>query len=103
MKFPAPVIDVAIEPKTKADQDKLGIALAKLAEEDPTFRVHTDAETSQTIISGMGELHLEIIVDRMMREFKVDANVGRPQVAYRETISKRVDKVEGQVHPPVGR
>jgi elongation factor G len=96
MKFPAPVIDVAIEPKTKADQDKLGIALAKLAEEDPTFRVHTDAETSQTIISGMGELHLEIIVDRMMREFKVDANVGRPQVAYRETIKKRVDKVEGK-------
>jgi len=96
MKFPNPVIDVAIEPKTKADQDKLAIALAKLAEEDPTFRVHTDAETSQTIISGMGELHLEIIVDRMMREFKVDANVGRPQVAYRETIRKRVDKVEGK-------
>ena len=96
MKFPAPVIDVAIEPKTKADQDKLAIALAKLAEEDPTFRVHTDAETSQTIISGMGELHLEIIVDRMMREFKVDANVGRPQVAYRETIKKRVEKVEGK-------
>jgi elongation factor G len=96
MKFPAPVIDVAIEPKTKADQDKLGIALAKLAEEDPTFRVHTDAETSQTIISGMGELHLEIIVDRMMREFKVDANVGRPQVAYRETIRKRVEKIEGK-------
>src|SRR5688500_10021337 len=96
MKFPAPVIDVAIEPKTKADQDKLAIALAKLAEEDPTFRVHTDAETSQTIISGMGELHLEIIVDRMMREFKVDANVGRPQVAYRETIKRRVDKVEGK-------
>ncbi|MFL5560460.1 MAG: elongation factor G, partial [Gemmatimonadaceae bacterium] len=83
MKFPTPVIDVAIEPKTKADQDKLGIALAKLSEEDPTFRVHTDEETSQTIISGMGELHLEIIVDRMMREFKVDANIGRPQVAYR--------------------
>jgi elongation factor G len=96
MKFPTPVIDVAIEPKTKADQDKLGIALNKLAEEDPTFRVHTDAETGQTIISGMGELHLEIIVDRMMREFKVDANVGRPQVAYRETIKKRVDKVEGK-------
>jgi elongation factor G len=91
-----PVIDVAIEPKTKADQDKLGIALNKLAEEDPTFRVHTDQETGQTIISGMGELHLEIIVDRMMREFKVDANVGRPQVAYRETIKKRVDKVEGK-------
>jgi elongation factor G len=96
MKFPAPVIDVAVEPKTKADQDKLGLALAKLAEEDPTFRVHTDAETSQTIISGMGELHLEIIVDRMMREFKVEANVGRPQVAYRETIRKRVDKIEGK-------
>src|SRR5688500_2329469 len=96
MKFPAPVIDVAIEPKTKADQDKLAIALQKLAEEDPTFRVHSDPETSQTIISGMGELHLEIIVDRMMREFKVDANVGRPQVAYRETIRKRVEKVEGK-------
>ena len=96
MKFPAPVIDVAIEPKTKADQDKLAIALQKLAEEDPTFRVHTDPETSQTIISGMGELHLEIIVDRMMREFKVDANVGRPQVAYRETIRKAVNKVEGK-------
>src|SRR5512138_1456151 len=96
MKFPNPVIDVAIEPKTKADQDKLAIALQKLSEEDPTFRVHTDAETSQTIISGMGELHLEIIVDRMMREFKVDANIGRPQVAYRETIKKRVEKVEGK-------
>ena len=96
MKFPTPVISVAIEPKTKADQDKLGIALNKLAEEDPTFRVHSDQETAQTIISGMGELHLEIIVDRMMREFKVDANVGRPQVAYRETIRKRVDKVEGK-------
>jgi elongation factor G len=96
MKFPNPVIDVAIEPKTKADQDKLAIALQKLAEEDPTFRVHSDPETSQTIISGMGELHLEIIVDRMMREFKVDANVGRPQVAYRETIKKRVEKVEGK-------
>jgi elongation factor G len=96
MKFPAPVIDVAIEPKTKADQDKLAIALMKLSEEDPTFRVHTDPETSQTIISGMGELHLEIIVDRMQREFKVDANVGRPQVAYRETIKKRVEKVEGK-------
>jgi elongation factor G len=96
MKFPAPVIDVAIEPKTKADQDKLAIALQKLAEEDPTFRVRSDAETGQTIIAGMGELHLEIIVDRMMREFKVDANVGRPQVAYRETIRKRVEKVEGK-------
>src|SRR5215204_4102050 len=96
MKFPNPVIDVAIEPKTKADQDKLAIALQKLAEEDPTFRVHTDPETAQTIISGMGELHLEIIVDRMQREFKVDANIGRPQVAYRETIKKRVEKVEGK-------
>jgi elongation factor G len=96
MKFPAPVIDVAIEPKTKADQDKLAIALQKLSEEDPTFRVHSDAETAQTIISGMGELHLEILVDRMQREFKVDANIGRPQVAYRETIKKRVEKVEGK-------
>ena len=96
MKFPNPVIDVAIEPKTKADQDKLAIALQKLSEEDPTFRVHSDPETAQTIISGMGELHLEIIVDRMMREFKVDANIGRPQVAYRETIKKRVEKVEGK-------
>jgi len=96
MKFPAPVIDVAIEPKTKADQDKLAIALQKLSEEDPTFRVHSDQETGQTIISGMGELHLEIIVDRMQREFKVDANIGRPQVAYRETIRKRVEKVEGK-------
>ena len=96
MKFPTPVIDVAIEPKTKSDQDKLSIALAKLAEEDPTFKVHTDEETGQTIISGMGELHLEIIVDRMQREFKVDANIGRPQVAYRETIKKRVEKVEGK-------
>jgi elongation factor G len=96
MKFPNPVIDVAIEPKTKADQDKLAIALQKLAEEDPTFRVHSDPETGQTIISGMGELHLEIIVDRMMREFKVDANIGRPQVAYRETVRRRVEKIEGK-------
>jgi len=96
MKFPEPVISVAIEPKTKADQDKLGVALQKLSEEDPTFRVHTDAETSQTIISGMGELHLEIIVDRMKREFKVEANVGRPQVAYRETVRRRVEYVEGK-------
>jgi elongation factor G len=87
--FPAPVISVAIEPKTKADQDKLGNALAKLSQEDPTFRVHTDPDTGQTLISGMGELHLEIIVDRMMREFGVQASVGRPQVAYRETIRKR--------------
>jgi len=96
MKFPNPVISVAIEPKTKADQDKMGIALMKLAEEDPTFRVHTDAETSQTIISGMGELHLEILVERMRREFKVDANVGRPQVAYRETVRAHVTDVEGK-------
>jgi elongation factor G len=86
MQFPEPVIDVAIEPKTKADQDRLGMALSKLAQEDPTFRVHTDPETGQTIISGMGELHLEIIVDRLLREFKVEAGVGRPQVSYRETI-----------------
>src|SRR3989441_2839783 len=96
MRFPNPVISVAIEPKTKADQDKLGVALAKLSEEDPTFRVHTDPETAQTIISGMGELHLEIIVERMRREFKVDANVGRPQVAYRETVRKRVEYIEGK-------
>jgi len=91
MTFPAPVIDVAVEPKTKADQDKMGQALARLAQEDPTFRVHTDPETGQTIISGMGELHLEIIVDRMKREFSVDANVGRPQVAYRETIRRKAE------------
>jgi elongation factor G len=96
MKFPEPVIAVAIEPKTKADQDKLGNGLSKLADEDPTFRVHTDPETSQTIISGMGELHLEIIVDRLKREFGVEANVGRPQVAYRETIRKRAEWVEGK-------
>ena len=96
MKFPEPVIDVAIEPKSKADQDKLAIAMQKLAEEDPTFRVRTDPETSQTIIAGMGELHLEILVDRMRREFKVEANVGRPQVAFRETITKAVQNVEGK-------
>ncbi|MDQ4024210.1 MAG: elongation factor G, partial [Actinomycetota bacterium] len=96
MQFPDPVISVAIEPKTKADQDKLSQGLQRLAEEDPTFRVRTDEETGQTLIAGMGELHLEIIVDRLMREFNVDANVGRPQVAYRETIGKRVDKVEGR-------
>jgi elongation factor G len=96
MVFPEPVISVAIEPKTKADQDKMGEALSKLSDEDPTFRVHSDQETGQTIISGMGELHLEILVDRMLREFKVDANVGRPQVAYRETIRKAVEKVEGK-------
>ena len=91
MQFPEPVISQAIEPKTKADQDKLGVALGKLAEEDPTFRMHTDPETGQTIISGMGELHLEIIVDRLLREFKVQANVGRPQVAYKETIRQAAD------------
>ena len=96
MSFPEPVIRVAIEPKTKADQDKLAEALGRLAEEDPTFRVYTDEETGQTIISGMGELHLEIIVDRLQREFRVNANVGRPQVAYRETIRKAVQKVEGR-------
>ncbi|MDT7919889.1 MAG: elongation factor G [Meiothermus sp.] len=95
IEIPEPVIDLAIEPKTKADQDKLGVALARLGEEDPTFRVSTDPETGQTIISGMGELHLEIIVDRLKREFKVDANVGKPQVAYRETITRPVD-VEGK-------
>ena len=91
MEFPDPVISVAVEPKTKADQEKMGIALGKLAQEDPSFRVHTDEESGQTIISGMGELHLDIIVDRMKREFKVEANVGRPQVAYRETIRKSVE------------
>jgi elongation factor G len=95
IEFPEPVISIAIEPKTKADQEKLGLSLQKLASEDPSFRVRTDEETGQTILSGMGELHLEIIVDRLMREFKVEANVGKPQVAYRETISKKV-KVEGK-------
>ena len=95
IEFPEPVISIAIEPKTKADQEKLGISLSKLASEDPSFRVKTDEETGQTIISGMGELHLEIIVDRLFREFKVDANVGKPQVAYRETITKKV-KAEGK-------
>jgi elongation factor G len=94
MTFPAPVINVAIEPKTKGDQDKLGTAIQRLAEEDPTFQVRTDEETGQTIIAGMGELHLEVLVDRMRREFKVEANIGRPQVAYRETIRKKVEKVE---------
>jgi len=96
MTFPDPVISVAIEPRTKADQDKLATALQRLAEEDPTFRVRSDEETGQTLIAGMGELHLEIIVDRLMREFRVDANVGRPQVAYRETITKAVQKIEGR-------
>ena len=96
MTFPDPVIAVAVEPKSKADQDKLSTGLARLAEEDPTFRVETDEETGQTLISGMGELHLEIIVDRLKREFNVDANVGRPQVAYRETISKPAEKIQGK-------
>jgi elongation factor G len=94
MTFPAPVINVAIEPKTKGDQEKLGTAIQRLAEEDPTFQVRTDEETGQTIIAGMGELHLEVLVDRMRREFKVEANIGRPQVAYRETVRKLVEKVE---------
>ena len=94
MTFPAPVINVAIEPRTKSDQEKLGTAIQRLAEEDPTFQVRTDEETGQTIISGMGELHLEVLVDRMRREFKVEANIGRPQVAYRETVKRKVEKVE---------
>ncbi|WKG06439.1 elongation factor G [Mycolicibacterium sp. HK-90] len=94
MTFPDPVIEVAIEPKTKSDQEKLGTAIQKLAEEDPTFKVHLDQETGQTVIGGMGELHLDILVDRMRREFKVEANVGKPQVAYRETIRRKVEKVE---------
>ena len=96
MEFPAPVISVAVEPKTRPDQEKMGLALGKLAQEDPSFRVHTDDDSGQTIISGMGELHLEIIVDRLKREFKVDANVGKPQVAYRETIRRPVEKAEGR-------
>jgi len=96
MIFPEPVISQAVEPKTKADQEKMGIALNRLAQEDPSFRVHTDEESGQTIISGMGELHLEILVDRMKREFGVEASVGKPQVAYRETIRKPVDSVEGK-------
>jgi elongation factor G len=96
IEFPEPVISVSIEPKTKADQEKLGSSLTRLAEEDPTFQVRSDEETGQTLISGMGELHLEVIVDRLLREFKVDANVGRPQVAYRETIRRPVEKVEGR-------
>ena len=96
IEFPQPVIEVAVEPKTKADQDKLATALARLSDEDPTFRVKTDEETGQTLIAGMGELHLEIIVDRLLREFSVDANVGKPQVAYRETIRRTLDKVQGK-------
>ena len=91
MEFPDPVIEIAIEPKTKAGQEKMGIALAKLAEEDPTFKTYTNEDTGQTIIAGMGELHLEIIVDRLLREFKVEANVGKPQVSYKETITAPAD------------
>ena len=94
MTFPEPVIQVAIEPKTKADQEKLGTAIQRLAEEDPTFRVRNDEETGQTVISGMGELHLDILVDRMRREFNVEANIGKPQVAYRETIRRTVEKLD---------
>ena len=100
MEFPEPVISVAIEPKTKVDQDKLGKALNALSDEDPTFQVRTDDETGQTIIAGMGELHLEVLVDRMMREFNVDANVGKPQVAYRETITQSGREGRGALHPP---
>jgi elongation factor G len=103
MVFPNPVISVAVEPRTKADQDKMGLALQRLAKEDPSFRVHTDQESGQTIISGMGELHLEIIVDRMKREFKVEANVGKPQVAYRETIRGKVDSEGKFVRQSGGR
>src|SRR3989449_2571573 len=103
MDFPEPVISVAIEPKTKADQEKMGEALSKLAEEDPTFKVSTNEETGQTIISGMGELHLEIIIDRMKREFKVEANVGKPQVAYKETIRKKVEQEGKFVRQSGGR
>lgn len=94
MTFPDPVIEVAIEPKTKSDQEKLSLSIQKLAEEDPTFKVHLDSETGQTVIGGMGELHLDILVDRMRREFKVEANVGKPQVAYKETIKRLVQNVE---------
>jgi elongation factor G len=103
MEFPEPVISVAIEPKTKPDQEKMGVALSKLAQEDPSFRVRTDEESGQTIISGMGELHLEIIVDRMRREFKVEANVGAPQVAYRETIRAKVEQEGKFVRQSGGR
>jgi elongation factor G len=103
MEFPEPVISVAVEPRTKADQDKMGTALMKLAKEDPSFRVHTDEESNQTIISGMGELHLDIIVDRMKREFRVDANVGKPQVAYRETLRKSVEQEHKFVRQSGGR
>jgi len=103
IEFPTPVIDVAVEPKTKGDQEKMGLALSKLAQEDPTFKVHTDPDSGQTIISGMGELHLEIIIDRMMREFSVEANVGKPQVAYRETIRKRAEAEGKYIRQTGGR
>jgi elongation factor G len=103
MKFPEPVIAMAIEPKTKADQEKMGFALQKLAQEDPSFRVRTDEETAQTIIAGMGELHLEIIVDRMLREFKVEANVGKPEVAFRETIRRSAEAESKYVKQTGGR
>ena len=103
MEFPEPVMSIAIEPKTKDDQEKLGISLQKLAVEDPSFRVKTDEETGQTIISGMGELHLEIIVDRLLREFKVEANVGKPQVAYKETITKKVETEGKYIRQTGGR
>jgi elongation factor G len=103
IEFPAPVISVAVEPKTKGDQEKMGIALSKLAQEDPTFKVHTDPDSGQTIISGMGELHLEIIIDRMMREFSVEANVGKPQVAYRETIRKHAEAEGKYIRQTGGR
>src|SRR5699024_3955320 len=96
MEFPEPVISQAVEPKTKADQEKMGVALARLAQEDPSFRVRSDEESGQTIISGMGELHLEVLIDRLRREFNVDANIGKPQVAYRETIRKVCEEVEGK-------
>ena len=102
IEFPEPVISISVEPKTKADQEKMGTALGKLAEEDPSFRVRTDEETAQTIISGMGELHLDIIVDRMKREFKVECNVGAPQVAYRETIKATAEKVEHKYSKQTG-
>ena len=103
IEFAVPVISVAVEPKTKADQEKMGMALAELAQEDPTFKVHTDPDSGQTIISGMGELHLEIIVDRMMREYKVEANVGKPQVAYRETIRRHAEAEGKYIRQTGGR
>src|SRR5205814_3979583 len=103
IKFPEPVVQIAVEPKTKADEEKMSLALARLAEEDPTFRVHTDQESGQTIISGMGELHLEVLVDRMLREFRVAANVGKPRVAYRETITRKVRQEERYIRQTGGR